>query len=88
MIKVKLTAQLRDWTGGQSELDMDSPSNLKEVFKKLNAAFPGINQRILDDEGRLRTTTGQLFVGRDHGQEWERITDGLPPILSFSVSSP
>jgi hypothetical protein len=33
------------------------------------------------------TTTGQLFVSPDQGSRWERITDGLPPILSVSVSS-
>jgi hypothetical protein len=33
------------------------------------------------------TTTGQLFVSRDRGQRWEKITDGLPPILSLSVSN-
>jgi hypothetical protein len=33
------------------------------------------------------TTTGQLFASRDQGNKWERITDGLPPILSVSVSS-
>jgi photosystem II stability/assembly factor-like uncharacterized protein len=33
------------------------------------------------------TTTGQLFASRDQGNSWERITDGLPPILSVSVSS-
>ena len=33
------------------------------------------------------TTTGQLFASRDQGNSWEKITDGLPPILSVSVSS-
>lgn len=32
------------------------------------------------------TTTGQLFASRDQGNHWEKITDGLPPILSVSVS--
>lgn len=33
------------------------------------------------------TTTGQLFASRDQGRAWEKITDGLPPIHSVSVSS-
>jgi photosystem II stability/assembly factor-like uncharacterized protein len=33
------------------------------------------------------TTTGQLFIGRRQGTEWESISEGLPPILSLSVSS-
>lgn len=33
------------------------------------------------------TTTGQLFASRNQGDDWEKITDGLPPILSVSASS-
>jgi len=33
------------------------------------------------------TTTGQLFASRNQGQNWAKVADGLPPILSVSVSS-
>jgi hypothetical protein len=33
------------------------------------------------------TTTGQLYVGRNQGREWQSISEGLPPILSLSVSA-
>jgi photosystem II stability/assembly factor-like uncharacterized protein len=33
------------------------------------------------------TTTGQLFHSRNHGKEWTKITDQLPPILSVSVAA-
>ena len=33
------------------------------------------------------TTTGHLYASRNQGDSWEKITDGLPPILSVSVSS-
>ena len=26
------------------------------------------------------TTTGQLWIGRDGGERWERLFDALPPI--------
>jgi hypothetical protein len=41
-----------------------------------------------EDPGGLYfgTTTGQLFCSRNRGEEWSRITDALPPILSVSVS--
>ena len=32
------------------------------------------------------TTTGQLFTSADQGNRWTKVTDGLPPILSVSVS--
>jgi hypothetical protein len=28
----------------------------------------------------LGTTTGQLWIGRDGGEEWEQLFDSLPPI--------
>ena len=31
------------------------------------------------------TTTGHLWAGRDQGNEWERVSDALPPILSVSA---
>jgi len=31
------------------------------------------------------TTTGHLFASRDQGESWQRISDGLPPILSVSA---
>lgn len=41
-----------------------------------------------EDPGGLYfgTTTGHLFGSRDQGNSWERVTDGLPPILSVSAS--
>jgi hypothetical protein len=33
------------------------------------------------------STTGQLFASRNQGNNWTKITDGLPPILSVSVSA-
>ena len=33
------------------------------------------------------TTTGQLFASRDQGNSWVNLSDGLPPVLSVSVSS-
>ena len=32
------------------------------------------------------TTTGQLWVGRDGGEEWSRLFDSLPPIHCVKVA--
>jgi len=89
VIKVRLTAQLKDWTGGSSELDLDSPGNLRGVFRELNAAFPGIDQRILDDEGRLRDHVN-VFVNsensRDLDHEETRLRDGDVVVILPSVA--
>ena len=31
------------------------------------------------------TTTGQLWIGRDGGEKWERLFDSLPPIHNVKV---
>jgi len=35
----------------------------------------------------LGTTTGQLYSSPNHGNHWSMVADGLPPILSVSVSA-
>ena len=89
MIKVRLTAQLKDWTGGASELELGSPRDLRGVFKELNEAFPGIDQRILDDEGRLRDHVN-VFVNsqnsRDLDHEETKLRDGDLIIILPSVA--
>ncbi len=32
------------------------------------------------------TTTGQLWVGREGGERWERLFDALPPIHCVKVA--
>lgn len=89
MIRVRLTAQLKDWTGGRSELDLDSPGNLRGVFRELKAAFPGIDQRILDDQGRLRDHVN-VFVNNENSRDLDgeetRLRDGDVIVILPSVA--
>jgi photosystem II stability/assembly factor-like uncharacterized protein len=68
----------------------------KEWFS-LDKGFPEVSYFTVLREGMtadngdpcglyVGTTTGQLFASRDQGQRWNRITDGLPPILSVTAS--
>lgn len=72
--------------------------NSGKAWEKLDMGIPAVSYFTVLREGLVTdeedpcgvyfgTTTGQLFVGQEHGTGWERITDGLPPILSLSVSS-
>ena len=54
--------------------------------------FTVLRDAMVTDQGEpcglyFGSTTGQLFASRDQGNKWEKIADGLPPILSVSVSS-
>ena len=51
MIRVCLTAQLKDLAKGAREVEVDSAGDLGGVVKELDASFPGLGGRIVDDQG-------------------------------------
>ena len=52
-VTVRIPTQLRTLTGGQGELQLDG-STVGEVLKALDAAHPGMGERLFDDAGGLR----------------------------------
>lgn len=79
MIRVRLTGQLRDLTGGAREVELDAPGDVGGMVGKLDRAFPGIGGRIMDDQGRIRSYVN-VFVNsensRDLQNERTRVKDG------------
>jgi hypothetical protein len=68
----------------------------KEWFK-LDSGLPAVSYYTVLRDGMVAdmedpcglyfgTTTGQLYASRDQGNRWQNISDGLPPVLSVSVS--
>jgi sulfur-carrier protein len=68
---VRIPTPLRRLTGGEAEVSVDG-ATLAEVVAALDARHPGLGERILDEEGRLRRFVN-VFV-RD---EDVRFLDGL-----------
>jgi MoaD family protein len=79
MIRVRLTAQLKDWTGGVSEVRFERAGDLRTALELLDEEFPQISQRILDDQGKIRNHVN-VFVNsanaRELNREETRLTDG------------
>ena len=71
MVSVRIPTILRSYTNGAAEADA-RPGALREVIKSLDAAYPGIASRLLDDGGRLRR-----FVNVYVNEEDVRFADGL-----------
>lgn len=71
-MKVKIPAQLRTLTGGQSEVIIDGAVTVKELLDKVGAAHPELTARLLDDNGEIRR-----FVNIYVGDEDVRFLDGL-----------
>ena len=70
-VKVRIPTILRTYTGGAKEVAADG-GTLGEVLDSLEATYPGIRARVLDDGGKLRR-----FVNVYVGEEDVRFASGL-----------
>ena len=75
---VRIPTILRSYTGGANEVTAEG-STLAEVLESLEASYPGIRARVLDDAGALRRFVN-VYVGDDDvrfiGGLDAKITDG------------
>lgn len=72
---VRLPSQLRSLVGGAGEVPVDA-STVREAVMAVDAAYPGIAFRVLDDHGALRR-----FVNVFVADEDVRFLDGLDTAL-------
>ena len=70
-VSVRIPTILRTYTGGQAEVTAN-PGTLREVLAGLDATYPGLAGRIMDDTGNLRR-----FVNVYVGEEDVRFAQGL-----------
>ena len=82
-VSVRIPTILRSYTGGAAEVTAQA-GTLREVIAGLDAEFPGMGGRILDETGQLRR-----FVNVYVGDEDVRFAHGLdtpvPPGIQVSV---
>jgi molybdopterin converting factor small subunit len=70
-VQVRIPTILRSYTGGAAEVTA-AEGTLREVIGGLDAAYPGLGGRIIDDTGKLRR-----FVNVYVGDEDVRFAQGL-----------
>ena len=70
-VQVRIPTILRSYTGGAAEVTA-AEGTLREVIAGLDAAYPGLGGRIVDDGGQLRR-----FVNVYVGDEDVRFAQGL-----------
>ena len=75
MVNLRVPTILRSYTSGAAEVRCE-PGTLREVIKSLDAAYPGIGGRLLDDGGKLRR-----FVNVYVNEEDVRFVSGLDTIV-------
>ncbi|MBA2560791.1 MAG: MoaD/ThiS family protein [Propionibacteriales bacterium] len=69
--RVRVPTILRTYTAGESEVAADGDT-LSDVLDSLDASYPGIKARIVDEQGALRRFVN-VYVGNDD----VRFLDGL-----------
>jgi molybdopterin converting factor small subunit len=79
LIRVRLSGALKEWTEGISSVELDSGPDVLSVVRKLDARFPGLGLRIVDDQARIRPHVN-VFVNSENskelGREKARVGDG------------
>lgn len=71
-MKVKIPTQLRQLTDGNSELAVESATDLRDLLGQIGASHPDLQERLLDENGEIRR-----FVNIYVGEEDVRFLDGL-----------
>ena len=75
-VLVRIPTILRPYTGGAAEVTARE-GTLREVIAGLDAAYPGLAGRLLDEDGKLRR-----FVNVYVGEEDVRFAQGLDTPVS------
>jgi molybdopterin converting factor small subunit len=75
-VTVRIPTQLRQLTGGSGEIAVEG-ATVREALASLNAAHPGIGDRLLDESGGLRR-----FVNLFLADEDVRFLEGLDTPVS------
>ena len=78
-VSVKVPTPLRKVTNGASQVTADA-ANVRELIEALEGQFPGMRERLCDDDGSLRR-----FVNVFVGDEDIRFLQGLDTALEEGV---
>jgi len=82
-VSVRIPTILRTYTDGASEVTAEG-GTLAEVLDSLEASYPGIRGRILDDQGSLRRFVN-VYVGNDDVRFLDSLETSTPEGAQVSV---
>lgn len=77
---VRIPTTMRPLTGGDKQISVE-PGSLTDVIAALEAAHPGMGERLLDEEGALRKFVN-VFVDDDD----VRYLDGLDTAVGDNIT--
>jgi sulfur-carrier protein len=70
-LSIRIPTQLRTFTGGAGEVEVEA-ATVGDALKALDAAHPGLADRLFDDSGNLRRFVNVFLADED-----VRFLDGL-----------
>ena len=76
-IHVVVSMHLKEYTGNRNEFDVAAVPSVRELIGVLDGEFPGISDRLLDDQGNVRRYVNIFVDGEDIREK-----DGLLTTLS------
>lgn len=80
---VRIPTPLRTATGGESTVEVDG-ATVGEVVKNLDAAHPGIAERLLDDSGEIRRFVN-IFVDDEDVRFKSGLDTAVPDGATVSI---
>ncbi len=75
-VTVRIPTPLRRMTNGQDKVEMEE-SNLSTMIENLDTSYPGVKERLIDENGELRYFVNIYLNGED-----VRFLDGLDTTTS------
>jgi molybdopterin synthase sulfur carrier subunit len=82
-ITVRIPTQLRPLTAGVGELELEAVT-VREAIEVLDTDYPGVKDRLLDDQGSLRRFVN-LFVADEDVRFLQGLDTGLPAGSTLSI---
>ncbi|GGO20816.1 molybdopterin synthase sulfur carrier subunit [Microbispora rosea subsp. aerata] len=82
-VSVRIPTILRTYTNGAAEVSGEG-ATLREVLQKLDADYPGIGGRILDETGKIRRFVN-VYVGEEDVRFAEGLDTATPDGVQISV---
>ena len=75
-VSIRIPTTLRTLTGGTSEVQVEG-ATVGEALESLEAAHPGVKERLFDDEGGLRRFVN-VFVADDDVRYLDGVNTPVP----------
>jgi molybdopterin synthase sulfur carrier subunit len=82
-ISIRIPTTLRTLTGGESQVEVEA-TNVGEALAALEAAHPGFNDRLFDDDGSLRRFVN-IFVADDDVRYLDGVDTPIPEGETLSI---